>query len=449
MNMKGILAVAVILVAIFSVSILEAKDNPVTQKDNQLSNDFFNWDIMLSSNEHNVGFAYTPAETSGASYHCTPSDPVPADKAENVDYQNVTLSWDCTNGTKTGVKYNVYLGNDERMLPLVSDQQISELSITLDRLLPSTTYYWTVVAIYQNQTTRNPDRWTFTTKKGKLPPYIKLAGYGFTNITQASGGNLNIYALCEDQDLGGSVQTVKVFLGGVDTGVRLTDKNKDTIWELSVPGVPAGLQKGTEYVIELVAVDNEGNESDMWPYVTVHSELPKMQYSYNDAIPWLNNKIKTSDVSNVYDFTMRQCVAEKLMTKAVASSFPQNPLGKPAILAAGYWNTVLEAQKTIGFSMLNITALIWEASKPISRADVYKNMNSTTPYQDANDPPANIQLFDDGSQGGSQSGDETAGDRFWTYMGVAKENAGILKLGIVATDGDNKKSDMWPKLIIH
>ncbi|MBU1627171.1 fibronectin type III domain-containing protein [bacterium] len=401
----------------------------------------FDWDVVFSVEDLDLDFMYTPAETSGASYHCTPSDPNPAVDSTDVEYENITISWDCTEGNKAGVTYNVYLGTDQRLLPRVSENKISQMSVTLDRLLPGTKYYWTVVAYYENEQTRNAERWTFTTKKGKLPPYIKLAGYGVTNITEGEGGTLSIFALCEDQD--GTVEQVKVYFQGNDTGIRLSDNNKDTVWDFNFPGVSAGIPKGTEFVIELVAVDDEGNESDMWPYMTVHSDYPKIPIMNGSVIPWLDHKLDISEFDTPYNFTLTKNIAVKIVEKVFAP-YPQNPLSVPAILVGGYWNTFLKATGTNDFALQNITAIVWKAVKNVSSVDVYENMNIDTPYAD---PQGNaVMLHDDGD---SKYGDEKANDNWWTYMNVFQGDAGIVKLGIIATDMDNKKSDMWPKVVIH
>jgi hypothetical protein len=423
---------------VFTTYASYADEKPLSADQDSLQNSF-EWDVVFSVDEIALDYMYTPAETSGASYHCTPSDPEPAHESENVEYENVTLSWDCTDGTKTGVTYNVYLGTDERILPRVSDNQISELSITIDRLLPSTKYYWTVVSVYGGQANQVEGRWTFTTKKGKLPPYIKLAGFGVTNITNANGGTLSIYALCEDQD--GTVDHVDIYLGGQDTGADLADKNKDGVWDFVLPNVPSGLGKGAEFVFELVAVDNEGNESDMWPYLTVHSELPKFPAKTESVIPWLDKKLNNSEFNEPYKFTLTKSMADTMVRKAIAA-YPQNPLDVPAILVGGYWNTFLEATSEEEFTMLNITAIIWEAGSDIDTVEVFENMDTGSPFMDYESNA--VVLNDSGS-----SGDQKAGDGWWTYMNVTQSDAGIIELGIVATDDNNKKSDMWPKVVIH
>jgi hypothetical protein len=439
MNRKVFFYLSLSVIMLFAVSFASAiESNKNAAKDVVGSN--FNWDVVFSVQDVGVEFMYTPAETSGASYHCTPTNPEPAVDSENVDYENVTLSWDCTDGSTQGVSYLVYLGTDNRIIPGVADENKNDTHVTIDRLLPSTKYYWTVRSAYNNQYNQPEEFWTFTTKKGKLPPYIKLAGYGFTDISEANGGTLYIYALCEDVD--GSVANVKVYYQGNDTGLSLTDKDGDGLWDFALPGVPAGIPKGTEFVIELVATDNEGNTSDRWPYINVHSDFPKMATSSYDVIPWLDNRIDSSDYSKVYDFTLNNATATKIMTKAI-SGFPQTQSTNPLILAGGYWNSYMAAGQ---YSMLNITAFILKGTSNISKAEVFENMTTSTPlmYDDGSNTVA-VKLNDS-----KQQGDQTAGDNLWTFMGGFNyDNPDQIKLGIVATDASNKKSDMFPKVIIH
>jgi len=426
------------LLIVFTATSSFAKERTLTGNEGLLDKTF-EWDVVFSVDDIALDYMNTPAETSGASYHCTPSDPEPADESTGVDFENVTISWDCTDGSKTGVTYNVYLGTDERLIPRVSGNQISEMTITIDRLLPSTKYYWTVVSYYNGQANQVQSRWTFTTKKGKLPPYIKLAGYGVTNITKANGGSLNIYALCEDQD--GSVDHVNIYFQGQDTGLDMSDKNKDGVWDFVLPGVPPGIPAGTEFVIELVAVDNEGYESDMWPYVTVHSELPKLPATTGNVIPWLDKKLEKSEFNNPYDFTLTKGMADRMVRKAIAA-YPQNPLDVPAILVGGYWNTFLEAASEDKYALLNITTIIWEAEANINLVQVFEDMNTDTPFAD---PEGNAVILNDNGA----NGDANPNDGWWTYMNVTQNDPGIIELGIVATDSDNKKSDMWPKVVVH
>lgn len=99
-------------------------------------------------------------------------------------------------------------------------------------------------------------------------PSILMAGFGNTDLSSISGGNLEIVAKVDDPQGLENIEKVDIYLsGGVPTGLSLSDDG-DGIYTFQIPinsKLPAG-----KYVIELVAKDKQGNSSFAFPYLTIY-----------------------------------------------------------------------------------------------------------------------------------------------------------------------------------
>jgi hypothetical protein len=105
------------------------------------------------------------------------------------------------------------------------------------------------------------------------PPVIMAGGFGFTEISSATGGPLTVFAHVES--FGESIERLEALLeGGVPLGMFLHDdglggdaKAGDGQFSFQsslAGGVPAG-----RYLIELVATTSSGEKSATYPYLTV------------------------------------------------------------------------------------------------------------------------------------------------------------------------------------
>jgi hypothetical protein len=102
---------------------------------------------------------------------------------------------------------------------------------------------------------------------GANKPYILAAGYNQTDLQVQSGGTIDILAAVTDYDGIDDIDYVELYYGGQPTGVHLNDLGGGLYGFTASVGenaVPVG-----KYLLELVAVDKDGNRSDMWPYLTV------------------------------------------------------------------------------------------------------------------------------------------------------------------------------------
>jgi len=108
------------------------------------------------------------------------------------------------------------------------------------------------------------------------PPYIMLAGYYDTDVTYADGGTFKLIAYVMDPDGPQDVARVELYYNATPTGVLMADDGNNgdfgagdqvfgLLFEIGPNVLPAG-----SYTLEIVATDQSGNVSDMWPYLTVH-----------------------------------------------------------------------------------------------------------------------------------------------------------------------------------
>ncbi len=131
-------------------------------------------------------------------------------------------------------------------------------------------YNWIVEKIKAIQ------EFTADTEYETSAPFIMLAGYYDTDITEEEGGTFKMIAYVYDPDGPQDVVKVEIYYQGMPTGVLLYDDGQhgdfganDQVWGF-VAEVPPNTVPAGEYLLELKAFDAENNESDLWPYLTIH-----------------------------------------------------------------------------------------------------------------------------------------------------------------------------------
>lgn len=107
-------------------------------------------------------------------------------------------------------------------------------------------------------------------------PFVMLAGYYDTDVTYQDGGTFKFIAYVWDPDGYSDIGNVEIYYASTPTSVYLADDGNngdfgagDSIFGISVPIPPLTLPSD-RYLLEIVATDLEGNQSDMWPYLTIH-----------------------------------------------------------------------------------------------------------------------------------------------------------------------------------
>lgn len=123
------------------------------------------------------------------------------------------------------------------------------------------------------------ESWTSTTIGAPAPgsPEIAVAGYMGSVGSPEAGGTLNLIAYVVDPDGYEDIAAVEVYFGGVATGVFLADDGAqgdfgsgDGIFGITLQIPPASGLAAPGYRLELVASDQEGNRSAVWPDLNVY-----------------------------------------------------------------------------------------------------------------------------------------------------------------------------------
>lgn len=108
-------------------------------------------------------------------------------------------------------------------------------------------------------------------------PFIYVAGYWDTVVTESAGGQITLLAYVVDAQGTGDISTVEIFAGGVGTGVFMSDDASqgdfaanDGVYGWQLPNIQPGDIPAGQYLLEIRATDSQGNVSDLWPYLTIH-----------------------------------------------------------------------------------------------------------------------------------------------------------------------------------
>lgn len=151
----------------------------------------------------------------------------------------------------------------------VSDGNPLALFLSEDRWIPdqpATGPQWTLLAMETR-------KW-FGADPDNQIPVIMMAGYMDSDISWTNGGTLSILAWVVDPE--GDPLSVEIFFGGEPTGVMLMDDGQhgdfgaeDGLFGLTME-VPERSVPPADYLLELAARDQHGNQSDLWPYLTIH-----------------------------------------------------------------------------------------------------------------------------------------------------------------------------------
>ena len=109
-------------------------------------------------------------------------------------------------------------------------------------------------------------------------PRIMVAGYMGTQLSEAQGGNMTIMAWATDPQGLADIQSLELYFNDSPVGIYLMDDGAhgdfsaaDSIFGFDIWLTPADLQGAAgSYLFQLVATDFSGNQSDIWPNLTIH-----------------------------------------------------------------------------------------------------------------------------------------------------------------------------------
>jgi hypothetical protein len=117
---------------------------------------------------------------------------------------------------------------------------------------------------------------TSADSRGPNRPFIMVGGFWDTQLSESAGGRLTLICYVSDPDGPADVQGVELYMGEDHTNVFLQDDGNsgdfsagDGVFGLQMD-FTAGQVPAGQYLLELVATDQSGNESDMWPYLTIN-----------------------------------------------------------------------------------------------------------------------------------------------------------------------------------
>lgn len=111
-------------------------------------------------------------------------------------------------------------------------------------------------------------------KTGANAPEIWVGGWWTTWVSQQEGGELTLLAYVQDPDGQADIRSVEIYYNDMPTGVYLSDDGPPYDWNagdslyMIITDIPSGIEPAT-YLIQLVAHDYSGNDSFMYPYLTI------------------------------------------------------------------------------------------------------------------------------------------------------------------------------------
>ncbi len=253
----------------------------------------------------------------------------------------------------------------------------------------------------------------FTVGMGGSDPFINVAGYSNTTISEAEGGNFTMLAWAADPD-GDDIAGVEIYYDGFGTGLELVDDGTqgdlaagDGLFTLSFP-ISAGVDP-VSLLLELRARDASGNPSMFWPYLTV-TENAYSPYSNPWTIDY-SQKVVPWEIEELYAFDV--------------GAFPGT--ARPYIMAAGYMESAVSASQGGTVTILVV------AADPDGAADI-----------------RDVEIFYGGMPTGVNLLDLGDGV-FMTDIPVGPEMmpAGEYLLELAAWDVSGNRSLIWPYLTIE
>ncbi len=231
-------------------------------------------------------------------------------------------------------------------------------------------------------------------------PFIMAAGYMGTYLDGSGGGTLTVTAYIKDPE-NDAVERCAVYYGGQPAGLEeeFAHNEGEIIWNYGPVELSGGLNPG-EFLLELIAWDEKGEMSGVWPYF--NSGLPEIHTS---VPPWYAGEFSGPKSGN-----------------------------QPVVNLAGYWDSSCDENG----GELTLIAL---ASDPQGLDDIER----VKLFYEGNE--LDVELLDDG-----QSGDLAAGDGVYGFQASIPPDAlpdGHYLLEIAAFDRNGESSDLWPYIVIH
>ena len=188
-----------------------------------------------------------------------PTNPYPADGAENITNTGLTLAWDADDPDNDILHYKIYMGKSAPF-PLLGETDNESYTIR-DSLDRGTTYYWKVVVFDEKGDSAIGDIWSFTTQENH-PPNSPTNPSPTNGATGISIQNITLSWSCSDPD--GDNLNYDLYFGESSNPPLLTTNLPDTTYTLS------NLKYATKYYWKILARDEDGavTTGPVWNFVT-------------------------------------------------------------------------------------------------------------------------------------------------------------------------------------
>jgi hypothetical protein len=244
---------------------------------------------------------------------------------------------------------------------------------------------------------------------------VLVAGYGNTYLTAGGGGDMELLVLADDPDGVDDIAEVELLYRGARTGLTIPlDATGFGVFEM--PGLDGPLPPG-RFLLELAVTDQHGQQSLLWPYLTIPQEPQRMPDRYRPFVD--EPELLRDQWLHLYGRTV---------TRRATSA------DAPKIVVAGYLYTDVSAS---GGGSFNLVAYVPPAPHPVQRVTVLYNGREL-----------GLDLRDDGVSGDFGRGDHVYGVEAHFAPGEANPLSGVV-LEIVAYDVTGAASDVWPYLSIN
>jgi len=187
-----------------------------------------------------------------------PTNPYPADGAENITNTGLTLAWDADDPDNDILHYKIYMGKSAPF-PLLGETDNESYTIR-DSLDRGTTYYWKVVVFDEKGDSAIGDIWSFTTQENH-PPNSPTNPSPTNGATGISIQNITLSWSCSDPD--GDALRYDVYFGTSTNPPRTAQDITSSSYTVN------NLNYSTTYYWKIVAKDNETSTSGpIWSFTT-------------------------------------------------------------------------------------------------------------------------------------------------------------------------------------
>ena len=211
----------------------------------------------------------------------TPSNPIPTNGAENIEYVDIDFSWNGGDPDGDEVTYDFYIGYREDTLFLFGED-LEDPAFNMGELDKLTTFYWQVIA-KDSEYSVESQVWSFTTKDYEdqnNPPYAPNSPNPEDNAVEV---NTDVTLSWNGGDPDGDEVTYDVWFAESGQVLELVAEDiSETYFAVE------NLELETLYYWKIVASDSEYEiESPVWSFTTRNEDIEE---NHNPTIENISNQ---------------------------------------------------------------------------------------------------------------------------------------------------------------